>query len=60
MKLAVHSLQALLIDMSIDLRCRNIGMAQHLLDDAQVRSVAEQMRRETMPEQVRINILLQA
>ena len=34
MKLPMHSLQSLLIDMGVDLRGRYIRVAQHLLDDS--------------------------
>ena len=55
----MHSFKPLLIDMRIDLRGRNIGVAQHLLDNAQIGAVAEQMRRETVPEKMRVNVFLQ-
>ena len=55
----MHSFQALLIDMCINLRRRNVGVAEHLLNDAQIGAVAQQMRREAVPEQVWINILFQ-
>jgi len=43
MKLAMYSFQALLIHMRVDL-CRGyVGVAQHLLDDSQIRPIAEQM-----------------
>ena len=60
MKLAVHGFQSLLIDVRIDLRCRNVGVAEHFLDDAQIGAVAQQVRRETVPEQMRVNVLFQA
>ncbi len=40
MKLAMHSLQPLLIDMGVNLCRRYVGVAQHLLDDSQIRAVA--------------------
>ena len=49
MKLAMHRLEALLIDMGIDLCRRNVGVAQHLLNDSKIRAVAEQMRCEAVP-----------
>ena len=55
----MHCFQALLIDVGINLRRRNIGVAEHFLNDAQVGAVAQQMRREAVPEQMRINILFQ-
>ena len=60
MKLAMHSLQPLLIDMGVDLRRRYVGVAQHLLDDSQICAVAEQVRCEAVPQKVRINVLLQS
>jgi hypothetical protein len=59
MKLPMHSFKPLLIDMRIDLRRRNIGVAEHLLNNPQIGAVSEQMRRETMAEKVRVNVLLQ-
>ena len=56
MKFAMHGLQPLLIHMRVNLRRRNIGMPEHFLDDPQIGAVAEKMRRETVPEQMRINI----
>lgn len=38
-KLPVHSFEPLLIDMSVNLRRRNIGMAQHFLNNPQIRAV---------------------
>ena len=60
MKLAMHSLEPLLIDMGIDLGRRYVRVAQHLLDDSKIRAVAEQMRREAVPQKVRINVLFQS
>jgi hypothetical protein len=40
MKLAMHSLQSLLIDMGVDLRRRYVRVAQHLLNDSQISAVA--------------------
>ena len=55
----MHSFKPLLIDMRIDLRRRNIGVSEHLLNNPQIGAVSEQMRRETMAEKVRVNVLLQ-
>src|SRR5437899_5792611 len=60
MKLSMHRFQTLLIDVGINLRRRNIGVAEHLLNDAQVRAVAQQVGREAVPEQMRINIFFPA
>ena len=37
-------------DMSIDLSGGNVGMAQHLLDAAEVRAMVDQVRGEGVPE----------
>ena len=50
MKLSMHGFQSLLIDMGIDLRCRNVGVAEHFLDDSQIGAVTEKMSRETVPQ----------
>ena len=60
MKLAMHSLQPLLIDMGVNLCRRYVGVAQHLLDDSQIRAVAKQMRCEAVPQKVRIDVLFQS
>jgi hypothetical protein len=60
MKLPMNSFEPLLIDMRVDLRGRNIGVAEHLLNNPQIGAVSEQVRRETMPEKVRVNVLLQS
>ena len=59
-KLSMDGFQPLLIDMGIYLRCRNIRVPEHFLDDAQVGAVSEQMRGETVPEKMRVNIFLQS
>ncbi len=46
-----------LVDMRINLRGRDVGMSQHFLDDAQRRSVLEQMARKRMPQGVRAYVL---
>ena len=59
MELSMHSFESLLIDVRVNLRRRDVGVAEHFLNNAQVRTVAQQMRRETVPEQMRINVFLQ-
>ena len=54
----MHSFKPLLIDMRIDLRRRNIGVAEHFLNNPQIGAVPEKMRRETMAEKVRVNVLI--
>lgn len=56
----MHSLEALLIDMGIDLRRRYVRVAKHLLDDSKIRAVAEEMRCEAVPQKVRIDVLFQS
>ena len=56
----MHSFKPLLIDMRIDLRRGNIGVAQHFLNDPQIGAVAEQMRCETVPKKVWVNIFRQS
>ena len=60
MKLSMHSFKPLLIDMRVNLRCRNIRVAEHFLDDAQIGAIPQQMCRKTMPEKMRVNIRLQS
>ena len=60
MKLAMHSLEPLLVDMGINLGGRYIRVAQHLLDDSKIRAVAEKMRGEAVPQKMRINVLFQS
>lgn len=55
----MHSFKPLLIDMRIDLRRRNIGVAEHLLNNPQIGTVSEKMCRETMAEKVRVNVLFE-
>src|ERR1043166_409758 len=59
MKLPVHSLKPLLIDMRVHLGRGNIGMPQHFLNNPQISAVPEQMRSETVPKKVWIDIFLQ-
>ena len=60
MKLAMHSLKSLLIDMRVNLCRRYVRVAQHLLDDSKICAVAEQMRCKAVPQKVRINVLFQS
>src|SRR5438552_8801257 len=41
MKLSMHGFQSLLIDMGINLRCRNVRVTEHFLNDAQIGAIAE-------------------
>ena len=60
MKFPMHRFQALLIDVRINLGCRDVGVAKHLLDDAQIGAVTEQVRGKTVSQKVRINVGCQA
>ena len=40
MKLPMHSLQSLLIDVRVNLRRRNVGVPEQFLNDAQIGTVA--------------------
>ena len=52
--------QPLLIDVRVNLRRGNICVPEHFLNDAEISAISEQMRRETVPEKMRINIFLQS
>ena len=60
MKLTMYGFQSLLIDVRIDLRCRNVGVAEHFLDDAQIGAVPQEMRREAVSQKVRVNVLFES
>ena len=53
MQVAHQALQALLDHMGIDLRGRDIGMAEQRLDDTQVGAVVQQVAREGMTQHMR-------
>ncbi len=59
MKLPMHSFKPLLVDMRVNLRRGNVRVPEHFLYDPQIGSVPEQMRRKTVPEQMRVNVLFQ-
>ena len=46
--------------MRVNLRGGDIGVAEHLLNDAQIGAVAQQMRGETVPQQMRVNIFFES
>ena len=56
----MNRFQPLLIDVRIHLRCRDIRVPEHFLDDAEVGAISEQMGRETVPEKMWINIFFQS
>ena len=45
----MHGLEPLLIHVSINLGGGNVRVTQHLLDDAQVRAIAQEMSGKGMP-----------
>ena len=59
-KLPMHSFKPLLIDVRVHLRRRNIGVAEHFLNDPQIGAIAKQVGREAMPEKVRVNVLFES
>jgi hypothetical protein len=60
MKLTVDLFEPGLVDMRVDLRCRETRVAEHLLDGAKIRAVTEQMRRKRVPQKVRPDALLES
>ena len=48
-ELFVHLLQSTLVHVRVDLRGRDVGMPQKLLNLAQVGATGQQMRREAVP-----------
>src|SRR5437016_4763958 len=55
-----HRLEAFAVDVGIDLRGRDVGVAEHRLDGAQIRTALEQVGGETVPQRVRIDALWNA
>src|SRR5579859_6421004 len=53
MRAAIDLEQALAVDAGIDLRGRERGMAEQLLDRAQIAAARKQMRSERMPQRMR-------
>ena len=60
MKLAMHGFQSLLIDVGVDLGRRNVGVAEHFLNDAKIGAVPQQMCREAVPQKMRVNVLFKS
>ena len=58
METAMDIPQPFLVDVRVDLRRRDVGVAEQLLDDAQVRAVAEQMCGEGMAQEVGVDLCL--
>ena len=57
MKLLVHLGEMRAVDVRVDLGGADVGVAQQLLDDAEVRAAFQKMRREGVPEHVRADAL---
>src|SRR5688572_11935147 len=53
----MHVAQVFALDVSIDLRCCDVGMAEHLLHARQVGAALEQMRGEGVTQSVRRHAL---
>ena len=58
MILLVDLPQVLPVDVRVDLRRRNVGVAEHFLHRAEVGAALEQVRRERVPQRVRRHVLL--
>jgi hypothetical protein len=56
----MHRFKPLLIDMRVNLSGRNIRMAEHFLNNAQIGAIPQQMCRKTVPEKMRVNVLLRS
>lgn len=52
MKLSMDASQIVAIDVSVDLRGRDIGVTKHLLNGAKVGAALQQMSGEGMPQRV--------
>ena len=53
MQVPDHGLEPFLEDMGVDLRGRDIGMAEQCLHDAQIGAVLQQMARKGVPQNMR-------
>ena len=51
----MYLLEPRLIDVRVDLRGRDIGMAKHFLDHTQISAVVQQMRGKAVAQQVRMH-----
>src|SRR5947209_6029887 len=58
MELLVDRSQILTIDVSVDLRRRDVGVAEHLLHGTEIGTALQQVRREGVAEGVRRNVFL--
>ena len=48
-----------MLDVRVNLRGGNVGVAEEFLDNPQVGAAAEQMGREAVPHEMRVNALFQ-
>ena len=53
-------LQALLVDVGVDLGGGDVGVAEEFLDDAEVGAVLEQVGGEGVAQEVRVDVLVEA
>ena len=53
MKLLVNAAQVFAVNVRVDLRRRDVDVAEHLLDRTQVGTAFEQVRGEGVPQRVR-------
>ena len=56
MMFGMRGLQRRSIEMRVNLRGRQIGMPQHLLNRAQIGAALEKMGRESMAQQMRVEL----
>ena len=56
MKLLVHASEVRAVDVGVDLRGRDVGVAQELLQNPQVGATHQHVRRKAVPEHVRMNV----
>ena len=60
MKLLVNAGEVVGIDVGVDLGGGNVGVAEELLDDAEVGTMAKQVAGEGVSQDVRVDVLLDA
>ena len=56
----MHGFEPLGIDVGVNLGGGHVGVAEQLLDDAQVCAVAQQMRGEGVPQEMGVDVYLEA
>ena len=55
MKTVMHTLEAARVHMRVNLRRRDVSMAQQFLDHPQIRAVPQKMGCERVPHQMGVN-----